>query len=136
MKKAFGLVLILGVLVAGMATAALAAVPGDGVRDLAGTESQAGLGYARGFVDSDGADVNDNFIDADRDGICDNFVDTDGDGINDLRGTRGVGGHGPHGTGDCDGDNFIDIDGDGVCDNVGSGVGHQGMGPHGQRGTP
>ncbi len=109
MKKAFGLVVILGVLVAGMATAALAAVPGDGVRDLAGTESQAGLGYAWGFVD------------------------TDGDGINDLRGTRRVGGHG---TGDCDGDDFIDIDRDGVCDNVGTGVGHQGMGPHGQRGTP
>ena len=134
MKKAFGLLLVVGLLVAAMATAALAAVPGDGIRDRVGTESQAGNGYARGFVDVDGLGVNDNFVDVDGNGICDNFVDADGDGFSDLRAPRsadGQGAHGPNGTGDCDGDDFIDIDGDGVCDNAGSGGGQRQMGSNG-----
>jgi hypothetical protein len=132
MKKTIGLLLVVGLLIAAMAAAAFAAVPGDGIRDLVGTGSQAGDGHAWGFVDVDSDGVNDNFIDANGDGVCDNFVDNDGDGINDLRGTLGVGGHGPHGTGACDGDNFIDADGDGVCDNAGSGGGQQRRGGNGQ----
>jgi hypothetical protein len=72
MKKAFGLLLLGGLLVAGMATAALAASPGEGVRDFVGVGSQSGNGYAWGFADTDGDGVNDNFVDADGDGVCDN----------------------------------------------------------------
>lgn len=72
MKRTFGLLLVLGLLMAGLATAVLAATPGDGVRDPVGTGLQAGNGYARGFVDADSDGVNDNFIDADGDGVCDN----------------------------------------------------------------
>jgi len=117
MKRALGLLLLAGLLVAAMATAALAVVPGDGFRGFVDTGSQADDGYAMGFVDTDG------------DGVCDHFVDADGDGINDMRGTLGMGGHG---TGDCDGTNMIDANGDGVCDNAGSGGGHgRMMGGHG-----
>jgi hypothetical protein len=131
MKKAFGLLLAVGLLMAAMTTAALAATPGDGARDFADAGSQVGNAHAWGFVDADGDGVNDNFVDADGDGTCDNFVDADGDGINDLRGTLGMGGQGAHGngTGDCSGDNFVDADGDGVCDNAGTG----GMGGGQQR---
>jgi hypothetical protein len=131
MKKAFGLLLVVGLLVAAMATAALAAVPGDGVRDLVDAGSQAGNGYAWGFVDADENGINDSFVDVDGNGVCDNFADLDGDGINDFRGTLGMGSHGPNGIGDCAGDNFIDIDGDGECDNAGSGGGQQRMGSNG-----
>ena len=132
MKKTIGLLLVVGLLVAVMATAAFAAAPGGGIRDLVNTGSQAGNGHARGFVDVDGNSINDNYVDADGDGVSDNFVDNDGDGINDLRGTLRVCGHGPHGTGACDGDNFVDADGNGVCDNAGSGGGQQRMGGNGQ----
>lgn len=128
MKRTFGLLLVVGLLMAGLATAALATAPGDGVRDLANSGAQVGNGHAWGFVDANADGINDNFTDADGNGICDNFIDADGDGMNDLRGTRGMGGHGPNGTGDCDGDNFVDVDGDGVCDNAGSGGGQQRMG--------
>jgi hypothetical protein len=111
MKKALGLLLIAGLLVAAMATAVLAATPGDGVRDLTGVGSQSGNCYAWGFTGTDGDGVNDNFVDADGDGTCDNFVDVDVDGINDLRGTRGMGGQGTRGTGGgtgtCDGSGFV-----------------------------
>lgn len=130
MKKTIGLLLVVGLLVAVMATAAFAAAPGDGIRDLVGTGSQTGNGHAWGFVDADGDGVNDGYIDADRDGVCDRFVDTDGNGINDLRGT--LGGHGPHGAGNCEGENFVDADGDGVCDNAGSGGGLHRMGGNGR----
>jgi hypothetical protein len=119
MKKAFGLLLLGGLLVAGMATAALAASPGEGVRDFVGVGSQSGNGYAWGFADTDG------------DGVCDNFVDVDNNGVNDLRGTRGMGGQGTRGTGTCDGSDFVDVDGDGVCDNAGSGGGHVRTGGNG-----
>jgi len=129
MKRALGLLLVVGLLIAAMATAAVAASPADGVRDLVATGSQVGNAYATGFVDADDNGISDNFVDANNDGICDNFVDADGDGINDLRGTVGMGGQG---NGTCSGDNFVDADGDGVCDNVGSDGGshqrHQGMG--------
>lgn len=128
MKKALGLLLVVGLLVAAMATAALAAAPGDGVRDFVDTELQMGNAHAWGFVDADGDGVNDNFVDANGDGVCDNFVDSDGDGINDMRGTRGMGGHGE---GACSGDDFVDADGDGVCDNAGAGGGSQRMGGNG-----
>ena len=123
MKKALGLLLAIGLLTAAMTTAALAATPGDGVRDFVDAGSQVGNAHAWGFADTDNDGVNDNFVDADGDGVCDNFVDADGDGINDLRGTLGMGGQGGHGNGagDCSGDNFVDADGDGVCDNAGSG---------------
>jgi hypothetical protein len=124
MKKAFGLLLLGGLLVAGTATAVLAASPGDGVRDFVGVGSQFGNGYAWGFADTDGDGVNDNFVDADGGGTCDNFVDANNDGINDLRGTRGMGGQGLRGTGARDGSDFVDVDGDGVCDNAGSGGRH------------
>ena len=70
--------------------------------------------------------------------MCDNFVDDDNDGINDLRGTLGGGGNGPHGSGDCDGSGFVDEDGDGVCDNAGSGGGQKRHGRQrpGQRPRP
>ena len=136
MKKTFGLLLVVGLLVAGLATAAMAAVPGDGVRDYPAAGSTSGIDYGFGFVDVDGDDVNDNFVDADGDGTCDNFVDVDADGINDLRGTLGTGGGGPHGTGECGGDNFVDADGDGVCDLAGSGGGQKRMHGNGQGGTP
>ena len=131
MKKALGLLLVVALLVAAMATAAFAAEPGDGVRDYVGTGSQAGNGSAWGFVDVDENGINDNLVDVDGNGVCDNFVDVDGDGINDLRGTLGMGSHGPRGTGDCSGDNFIDVDGDGICDNAGSGGGQQHRGGNG-----
>lgn len=136
MKRAFGLLLVVGLLVAAMATAALAAVPGDGVRDLVEIESQEDIGYAAGFVDTDGDGINDNFIDDDGDGVCDNFVDIDGDGINDMRGTLGMGGHGTNGNGDCDGEGFVDADGDGVCDNASGGGGQKRMGGQGSGRTP
>jgi hypothetical protein len=131
MKKTFGLLLVVSLLVVAMATAAFAATPDDGVRDLAGTESHAGNGYAWGFGDTDGNGVNDNFVDVDGNGVCDNFVDTDGDGVNDLRSADRQGPHGQNGTGDCDGDNFIDIDGDGECDNAGIGGSQQRKGGNG-----
>ncbi len=124
MRKAFGPLVVAGLVVVGMATA-LAATPGDGVRDYSGPGLQQGNGYAWGFVDADGDGINDNFVDANNDGVCDNFVDADGDGINDLRGTRGMGGHGPRGAGACSGDAFVDADGDGVCDNAGGAGGMQ-----------
>ncbi len=129
MKKAFVLLLAVGLLVVVMATTAVAVAPGDGVRDLAGAGSQAGNGHAWGVssaVDS-GVGIRDAFVDADGDGVCDNLVDADGDGINELRSTRGEGGHGPHGSGNCDGDGFVDADGDGACDNAGSGGAQQRM---------
>ncbi|MDH5371646.1 MAG: hypothetical protein OEX97_01740 [Acidimicrobiia bacterium] len=125
MKKTIGLLLAVALLVGVMATAAFAAAPGDGIRDFQNVGTQAGNGYAWGFVDEDGDGVSDSFIDEDGDGNCDNYVDADGDGYNDLRGTRGMGGHGPNGA--CDGENFIDADGDGVCDNAGAGGGQRGM---------
>jgi hypothetical protein len=136
MKKTLGLVLLAGLLVAGMATAVLAASPGDGVRDFVDVGSQSGNGYAWGFADTNSDRVNDNFVDADDNGICDNFVDADNNGINDLRGTRGMGGQGTRGTGACDGSDFVDADGDGICDNAGSGGGHLRMGGNGSGRTP
>ena len=131
MKKTLGLLLLAGLLVAAMATAVLAATPGDGVRDLVGGESQLGNGYARGFADTNSDGVNDNFIDADSDGTCDHFVDVDNNGINNMRGTRGMGGQGTRGTGTCDGSDYVDANGDGVCDNARSGGGHQRTGGNG-----
>jgi hypothetical protein len=125
MKKTLGLLLAVALLVGAMATAALAAAPGDGIRDFDNVGNQAGNGYAWGFIDEDGDGISDNFIDADGDGVCDNYVDADGDGVNDLRGTTGLGGHGPNSA--CDGENFVDADGDGVCDNAGSGGGSRGI---------
>jgi hypothetical protein len=132
MKRTLGLLLVGSVLVAGMATAVLAASPGDGVSDFVGVGSQSGNGYAWGFADTNSDSVNDNFVDADDDGTCDNFVDEDEDGINDLRGTRGVGGQGTRGTGTCDGSGFVDAEGDGVCDNAPSGGRHLRTGGNGQ----
>ncbi len=131
MKKAFGLLLVVGLLVAAMATAAFAAVPGDGTRDYVGAGSQAGNGYSQNFVDVDPVDgINDNFVDVDGDKICDNFVDEDGDGFSDLRVPRSEGAQGPHGngTGVCDAENFVDANNDGICDTAGSGGGQQRMG--------
>jgi hypothetical protein len=124
MKKTLGLVLLAGLLVAGMATAVLAASPGDGVRDFVDVGSQSGNAHAGGFVDTDGDSINDNFVDADN------------NGINDLRGTRGMGGQGIRGTGACDGSDFVDADGDGICDNGASGGGHLRMGGNGSGRTP
>ena len=133
MKKAFGLLLAVGLLVVVTAAAAVAASPGDGVRDLVGDGSQAGTGYAWGAGDTVDSrfGMHKDFADADGDGVCDNYVDANGDGINDLRGTRGEGGHGLRGSGDCDGESFVDANGDGVCDNVGSGGGLRRMGRNG-----
>jgi len=141
MKKALGLLLAVGLLMAVMTTAALAAAPGDGVRDFVDAGLQVGNAHAWGFADVDGDDFNDNFVDEDGDGVCDNFIDADGDGINDLRGTLGVGDQGAHGNGDgtCAGDSFGDADGDGVCDNAGTGGavgGQQRMGGGGHGVTP
>jgi hypothetical protein len=136
MKRTLGLLLVGSVLVAGMATAVLAASPGDGVRDFVGVGSQSGNGYAWGFADTNSDRVNDNFVDADDDGTCDNFVDENEDGINDLRGTRGMGGQGTRGTGTCDGSNFVDADIDGVCDNARSGGRHLRTGGNGPGRTP
>lgn len=141
MKKTLGLILAVGLLMAAMTTAALAAAPGDGVRDFVDTESQMGNAHAWGFADTDNNGVNDNFVDANDDGVCDNFVDAGGDGFNDLRGTLGMGGQGAHGNTDgaCSGDNFVDEDGDGFCDNAGSGGAggdHQRMGGGGHGVTP
>jgi len=66
MKKAFGLMFAVSLLVVAMATAALAAVPGDGTRDLAGVGSEMGNGYAWGFGDG----ISDNFVDIDGDDVC------------------------------------------------------------------
>jgi|GEM_PF-4911883 len=71
MKRTFDLPLIVGLLVAGLTTAAMAAVPGDGVRDYPAAGSTSGIDCGFGFVDVDGDDVNDNFVDADGDGVCD-----------------------------------------------------------------
>jgi hypothetical protein len=142
MKRTFGLLLVGSVLVAGMATAVLAASPGDGVRDFVGVGSQSGNGHAWGFADTNSDRVNDNFVDADDDGTCDNFVDENEDGINDLRGTRGIGGQGgqggqgTRGTGTCDGSGFVDADIDGVCDNAGNGGRHLRTGGNGPGRTP
>ena len=129
MKKTFGLILAVGLLMAAMTTAALAAAPGDGVRDFVDTESQMGNAHAWGFADTD------------NNGVNDNFVDANDDGFNDLRGTLGMGGQGAHGNADgaCSGDNFVDEDGDGFCDNAGSGGAggdHQRMGGGGHGVTP
>jgi hypothetical protein len=94
MSSTLGLLLLGSLLVAGMATAVLAASPGNGVSDFVGVGSQSGNGHAWGFADTNSDMVNDNFVDADDDGTCDNFVDEDEDGINDLPGTRGIGGQG------------------------------------------
>jgi hypothetical protein len=125
MRKTIGLLLVVGLLVGILATAAFAAAPGDGIRDLIGV----GNGHAWG---AEAGDQGDNFVDADNDGVCDNYVDDDGDGLNDLRGTLGSGGFGPHGSGECDGSGFVDADEDGVCDNAGSGAGQRRMGGNGQ----
>ncbi len=125
MKKTIGLLLVVGLLVGILATAAFAATPGDGIRDLIGS----GNGHAWG---ADAEDRAAHFIDADGNGVCDNFVDEDGDGINDLRGTLGGSGNGPHGFGDCDSSGFVDEDGDGVCDNAGRGTGYNRRGGNGQ----
>ena len=86
MKKTIGLLLVVGLLVGILATAAFAATPGDGIRDPTGS----GNGHAWGADADDRGTAN--FVDADNDGVCDNFVDADGDGINDSRGTpRGRG---------------------------------------------
>lgn len=130
MKKTIGLLLVVGLLVGVLATAAFAATPGDGIRDLIGS----GNGHAWG-TDADDRGAT-NFIDADHDGVCDNYVDKDGDGVNDLRGTLGGGGNGPHGSGDCDGSGFLHEDGDGVCHNAGSGGGQNRMGGNGQGNGP
>lgn len=122
MKKTIGLFLVIGLLVGLLATAALAATPGDGIRDFIGAGD--GPGYAWGYVDANGDGVNDNFVDTDGDGVCDNFVDANGDGVNDLRGRAHLGAYGP-----CGGDGFVDTDGDGVCDNAGTGGGERRGGP-------
>jgi hypothetical protein len=129
MKKTIGLLLVVGLLVGILATAAFAATPGDGIRDLIGAGNRHALGAE---ADHRG----DNFVDADNDGVCDNYVDDDGDGINDLRATLGGGGFGPHGSGNCDASGFVDEDGDGVCDNAGSGGGQMRMGGNGQGNSP
>jgi hypothetical protein len=120
MKRTIGLLFLIALVVGVMATAALAATPGDGVRDFVDAGDQVGAGYAWGFVDDDGDGVNDNYLDGNGDGVCDNFVDEDGDGVNDLRGTNAADRPGARASA-CDGDDFVDADGDGVCDNAGSG---------------
>jgi hypothetical protein len=120
MKRTLGLLLVGSVLVAGMATAVLAASPGDGVRDFVGVGSQSGNGHAWGFTDTNSDRVNDNFVDENE------------DGINELRGTSGMGGQSTRGTGKCDGSGFVDADIDGVCDKAGNGGRHlrtDGKGP-------
>ena len=121
-KKTLGILLAAALVIGLMATAAFAAAPGDGVRDLVQAGDQNGNTYrhadgSSNFVDLDGDGRNDNFVDADGDGECDNYADRE------RLGTGGMGQKGPHGTGDgtCDGDGGCDFAGTGQ---MGGGMQH------------
>ena len=125
MKKTIGFLLVVGLMVAAMATVALAATPGDGIPAV--SDDQAGTN----FIDEDGDGVCDEIEDEDGYGDCDNAnahaygEGALGEGNGYMGGRNGeVGEAGSHGNayqGSEGGGKFLDEDGDGVCDHEGNG---------------